>query len=255
MLFKPENVIYLKSVGSTNEYMIEQIRAGKIIQEGTVVIADEQTNGKGMDKNFWESEPHRNLTLSVLIKPVFLKADQQFILNKWVALSVYDFVRSHITDQKICIKWPNDIYINDSKVAGILINNTIAGNELLYAVAGIGININQDKFPGHVRNPVSLIKFLKHELNLETGLGELLDCLNKRYGQLANENFIQVDMDYFNVMYRLNEYHFYLFKNEIIYARISGVSEYGYLQLIINGSQKIECDFKEIEFIIQPALQ
>ena len=161
MLFSPDKIIRLHTVGSTNDYMIEQIRNGNINLEGTIVIADEQTSGKGMDINIWESEPGKNLTFSIFFKPDFLRADQQFLLNKSISLGVYDFIKSLVTHQKVTIKWPNDIYVGDKKIAGILINNTIAGNELFYSVAGIGVNINQQKFPGSCPQPCFIIACIK----------------------------------------------------------------------------------------------
>ena len=250
MLFSPDKIIRLHTVGSTNDYMIEQIRNGNINLEGTIVIADEQTSGKGMDINIWESEPGKNLTFSIFFKPDFLRADQQFLLNKSISLGVYDFIKSLVTHQKVTIKWPNDIYVGDKKIAGILINNTIAGNELLYSVAGIGVNINQQKFPGSVRNPVSLLHALRKELDLKQVLHELLYWLENRYDQLLRGEFVQINECYLESLYRVNELHFYRFKNKDLSARITGVSDFGHLQLTTDDNQRLECDFKEIEFII-----
>jgi len=250
MLFSSDKIIRLHTVGSTNDYMIEQIRNGNINVEGTIVIADEQTSGKGMDINIWESEPGKNLTFSIFFKPDFLRADQQFLLNKSISLGVYDFIKSLVIHQKVTIKWPNDIYVGDKKIAGILINNTIAGNELLYSVAGIGVNINQQKFPGHVRNPISLSHALRKEFDLKQVLHELLYWLENRYDQLLSREFIRINNSYLESLYRLNEMHSYRLKNKELSARITGVSDFGHLQLTTDDNQRLECDFKEIEFII-----
>jgi BirA family biotin operon repressor/biotin-[acetyl-CoA-carboxylase] ligase len=250
MIFSSDKIIRLHTVGSTNDYMIEQIRNGNINVEGTIVIADEQTRGKGMDINIWESEPGKNLTFSIFFKPAFLRADQQFLLNKSISLGVYDFIKSLVTQQKVTIKWPNDIYVGDKKIAGILINNTIAGNELFYSVAGVGVNINQQKFPGSVRNPVSLLHALRKELNLKQVLHELLYWLENRYDQLLSREFVRINTSYLESLYRLNELHFYRLKNKELSALITGVSDFGHLQLITDDNQRLECDFKEIEFII-----
>jgi len=254
MLFKPDQIIRLKTVGSTNDYMIEQVSSGKIITEGAVVIAGEQTRGRGLDKNSWESEPGKNLTFSVLLKPQFLRADQQFMLNKSVSLAIFDFIRNHVGSHKVCIKWPNDIYVENLKVAGVLISNTIIGNKLLNSVAGIGVNINQDKFSELTRNPVSLKHILKKELDLELAFQNLLYWLEYRYEQLRNHQVNKINSDYLGSLYRINELHFFIYKGEILSARITGVSDYGHLQITTNTLEKLECDFREIKFVIQPNL-
>ncbi len=249
MLFNPGKVITLQSVGSTNEYMIDQVRQGKIKQEGTVVVAIEQTSGKGLDKNSWESEKGKNLTFSILFKPVFLRADQQFMLNKCVSLGVFDFVMTTIPHRKVNIKWPNDIYVENKKIAGILINNTIEGSELIHSVAGIGININQLNFSDRLRNPVSLKQLIRKEFDPNQALNEILYFIENRYTQLLTNESAQLDTDYLNALYRMNEDFTYRFNDRKITARITGISDYGHLQLLTTG-ERIECDFKEIEFII-----
>jgi len=230
--------------------MLEQIGTGLISLEGTVVTATEQTHGKGLDKNVWESEPGRNLTFSVLLKPVFLKAEQQFYLNKVVSLAVLDYIKQIVTQETVKIKWPNDVYISNGKVAGILINNTISGSSLLYSVVGIGININQEKFTGIAANPVSLIHWTKKALDRNECLTEMLRCLAERYRDLSLGNLYKINSDYLSSLYRLNEIHLFRYKNEIITAKITGLAEFGHLQLTIEGKGKIECDLKEIEFKI-----
>jgi len=250
MLFSPERIIRLQSIHSTNDYLTEKLRNKIITSEGTVVVAMEQTLGKGMDKNTWESEPGKNLTFSFLLKPDFLRADQQFMLNKAVSLGVCDFVRTYINNQIVTIKWPNDIYIQDKKIAGILISNTIEGNELSHAVVGIGININQQQFPHTVHNPVSLSIALRRELDLEELLTDLLFWLENRYEQLIKNDWTIISENYLDSLYRMNEQHLYFYNGERILASITGISDYGQLQLITSNQEKLECDFKEIKFII-----
>ena len=250
MFFGNDKIIRLQSVDSTNDFMAKQLRSSTFFKEGTIVIALEQTSGKGLDKNIWESEPGKNLTFSILLKPVFLRADQQFILNKSISLGVYDFIKAIITNQKVRIKWPNDIYVEDKKIAGILISNTIEGNELKYTIVGIGVNINQLNFPEFLRNPVSLAKVLRKEFDLDQVLNELLFWIENRYEQLVNNEWSLINDHYLEALYRLNEQHSYFYNNEIVNACITGISDYGHLQLLTNKNEILECDFKEIEFII-----
>jgi BirA family transcriptional regulator, biotin operon repressor / biotin---[acetyl-CoA-carboxylase] ligase len=255
MTFLKEAVIHKKSVSSTNDYMLNEISSGIISTEGTVVTAYEQTLGKGMDDNSWESEPGKNLTFSVLLKPTFLRADRQFLLNKVVSLAVFDFVRIYITDIPVKIKWPNDIYIGNGKVAGILINNTVSGNSLLNSVAGIGMNINQEKFSGNASNPVSMIHFTGRVLDRDKCLEEILKCLEVRYRELSQGNLFRINTDYLTSLYRHNESHLYGYQEEIVKGMITGISEYGHLKVTLEDKRKIECDLKEIEFIINEAIE
>jgi len=250
MIIIGKNIIRLQEVGSTNDYILKEIQNGSISGEGTMVVAESQINGKGLDKNLWESEARKNLTFSVLLKPVFIKAEQQFLLNKAISLGILDFVKSLIKDKNISIKWPNDIYIEDKKVGGILINNTICGNEFEYSVVGIGININQVEFLSDAPNPVSLRHYLIKDLNLKTNLNILCDFLNIRYWQLYQNDFEIIESEYLSALYRFNKVHSYNYEHNLIKAKISGISEFGKLQLQIDDGREIECDMKEIEFII-----
>jgi BirA family transcriptional regulator, biotin operon repressor / biotin---[acetyl-CoA-carboxylase] ligase len=255
MSFLNEAVIHKRSVTSTNDFMLNEISDGIISNEGTVVTAYEQTVGKGTDDNTWESEPGKNLTFSVLLKPTFLRADRQFLLNKVVSLAVYDFLKMYITDIPVKIKWPNDIYIGNGKVAGILINNTVSGNSLVNSVAGIGININQEKFSGKASNPVSMIHSTGRILNRDKCLEEILKCLEVRYLELSQGNLFRINTDYLTSLYRHNESHFYRYQELIVKGMITGISAYGHLKVTLQDNRKIECDLKEIEFIINEAIE
>ncbi|MBE9480276.1 MAG: biotin--[acetyl-CoA-carboxylase] ligase [Bacteroidetes bacterium] len=244
------NIINLDSVDSTNSYAAKMMPEDRL-PEGTVIVAKTQHAGKGQDKNYWESAPFSNLTFSVVLYPDFLAVEKQFILNKFVALAVYDFVKSFIKKHKVSIKWPNDIYIDEKKVAGILINNTIQGNVFDYSIIGIGLNINQIKFNSEAPNPVSLINILKEHLNLKNCLDKLCIFLEKRYFQLRSGQEGLINSDYLKSMFRFQSFHKYKFKDKIIEAKITNVSEFGKLILETRDSEKIECDIKEVSFILK----
>jgi BirA family biotin operon repressor/biotin-[acetyl-CoA-carboxylase] ligase len=126
---------------------------------------------------------------------------------------------------------------------------------LLQSVVGIGININQQKFTENVRNPVSLVHVLRRVIDVEYALRELLYWIENRYEQLMSREFESISDNYLESLYRFNEEHFYLYKNEKIAARITGVSDYGHLQLVTGKKDTLECNFKEIEFVIPPVIQ
>lgn len=243
------NIIRLDTVGSTNEYLKNRVRKNDEFHEGTIVVATEQTSGKGLDTNSWESEAGKNLTFSILLKPGFLKPERQFMLNKAIALGLFDYIQSVIKNNEVTIKWPNDIYINNGKVAGTLINNTISGNNILYSIIGIGFNINQSLFRSNAPNPVSLKHYLQYILDLNECLNSFCTFLNIRYGQLINHEHSRLNSDYLNALYRYKEVFPYRIKGEIVNAMITGVSEYGKLQLVSQSNRTIECDLKEIEYL------
>lgn len=245
-----DKIILLKKVSSTNDYMLDMVKAGSISEEGTVVVADKQTAGKGLDQNKWESETGKNLTFSILLKPEFLPADQQFQLTKIISLAVFDFVRSYLPNERIKVKWPNDIYVGNKKIAGILINNTIKGKEIMYTVVGVGVNINQQTFGSDVLNPTSLWHYLNCDLKIEFCLKNILSHIEKRYQQLKNIDSYQINFDYKKALYRLNDFNLFNYKETMISARIVGVTEFGQIKLIQKNGEEIICDLKEIEFII-----
>ncbi len=244
------NIIRLTETTSTNTYAAKLLMTEKPA-EGTIIFSVSQTEGRGQQGNIWESECGKNLTVSVILYPYFLKPEKQFALNKFVSLAVLDFVKLHIpVNISPKIKWPNDIYVGNKKIAGILIENSIAGNSFEYVIIGIGININQEKFSSNAPNPVSLKLITGKEYDIENCLKELCVSLNKRYDQMQ-ENFCStLDSDYLKNNYRYNVFSKFRKNDSLIYAKISGISDFGKLQLQDKDGKFSEYAFKEIEYII-----
>jgi BirA family biotin operon repressor/biotin-[acetyl-CoA-carboxylase] ligase len=241
--------IFLEQVDSTNRYLMDKLtqeRPG----EGTLVWAGHQTAGRGMDNNTWESAPGMNLTFSVVIYPDFLGADQQFYLNKVVSLALADVALEILPGKDIRIKWPNDLYAGDHKLAGMLIQNGVKGNRFEYSVIGIGLNVNQVEFQEEVANPVSLKVMSGRDFDLHAVLDRILEALDHRYGMLIRGERAMLDRDYTSAMYRYGVVAGYNFRGKDIRARISGVNRYGQLMLEIPGEKILECDLKDVKFII-----
>lgn len=266
-LFIGKKIIRLGRVDSTNNYAASLLRQsgskqenqGKKktaaedhpevesrIQEGTVIIADFQEKGKGQRGNSWESEEGKNLTFTIILKPSFLKAGQQFFLNKIASLAVYDFLRSTGTDG-ISIKWPNDILINGKKIAGILIENTLHANNIIHSIIGIGMNVNQAEFKS-AANAASLKAISGKNFPLDKCLESLCSCMEARYLKLKS-GIGSADSDYLHSLYGLNEWKSYLVKGEKILCSISGVTPEGFLILQQENGKEIFCDFKEVAFL------
>ncbi len=241
-------IIHLPEIDSTNSHAIGLLSKDRP-KEGSVFVAVNQTHGKGMDINKWESEYGKNLTFSLILYPSFA-ADQQFILNKAISLGIFDFLKTEISGHKICIKWPNDIYIGDKKACGILIQNSVIGNKLDYVVVGIGLNVNQTLFISDAPNPVSMKMTTARDYNLDKILGSLLHCIFRRYAQVKPESTQKIENEYQKTLYRLMEWHDYFVRDAKIQARIRGTNPYGQLLLETKNEEVLACDLKEVKFVI-----
>lgn len=241
-------IIRLIETQSTNSYAIEMLSKNRP-EQGCVIITGNQTRGRGTDMNTWESEEGKNLTFSLILYPT-LPADQQFVLNKAISLGIYDFLSTLLPEHRVFIKWPNDLYIGDKKVCGILIQNSVIGNKLDYMVVGIGLNVNQMVFTGNAPNPVSLKMATGIEYNLEDLLRKLLNSIFERYNNTNAESIQKIETDYKRALYRLMEWHQYLIKDTNVQARINGSNIYGQLVLETKKGETLVCDLKEVKFVI-----
>ncbi len=214
-----------------------------------MVVTSHQTRGKGTDTNTWESEKGKNLTFSIILYPAF-SADQQFILNKAISLGIYDFLKTELPHSPVSIKWPNDIYIGDKKVCGILIQNSIIGYQFDYVVAGIGLNVNQEIFRSDAPNPVSLKMITHTDYNLKEVLQKLLNSIFGKYLLVKQNKGRLIESEYYQAMYRLMEWHQYKINDKQITARITGTSPYGQLLLQTQALQELTCDLKDVKFVI-----
>lgn len=133
---------------------------------GYCLMALEQTAGRGQRGNSWEAAPGQNITMSLMLRPEAMRAVEQFRISQAVALAVARTVRELGVD-RVTVKWPNDIYVGDMKICGILIENSLAGPMITRSVAGIGLNVNQREFTSPAPNPVSLRQLLGRDLALE----------------------------------------------------------------------------------------
>lgn len=243
------NLIEKKTLDSTNKFA-KELSAHSFLPEGSIIYARNQRKGRGTGDNTWESKSGMNITLSFVLYPFFLDVKEQFLLNQVVALAVFDFVKGYIHENDVRIKWPNDIYIGDKKVAGILVENSILGNEFQNSIAGVGININQEKFLSNAPNPVSLKNITGLNYDIYECIDRLFLCLAKRYKMLENEHNDIIRNDYQESLYRFNMFADYIYDNKKIKARISGLGQTGMLQLFTIDNKFIECDFKEIACVI-----
>jgi BirA family biotin operon repressor/biotin-[acetyl-CoA-carboxylase] ligase len=235
-------------IDSTNRFFMDWLSREKP-EEGTLVITDYQTAGRGTDGARWESEHSLNLTFSFVLYPTFLAIEAQFYLNKVISLGLVDLVREVLPGRDdIRIKWPNDIYIGDHKVAGTLIQNGVKGSLFEFSVIGIGLNVNQDSFRGEIANPVSLRMVAGKKFDLENMLKLAVEKIEQRYASLKQGTKQAIDKDYLEFFYRMQRLSGFIYKGNPIQAKITGVNRYGQLILEIPPEKIIECDLKEIKF-------
>jgi BirA family transcriptional regulator, biotin operon repressor / biotin---[acetyl-CoA-carboxylase] ligase len=240
------NLIFLKNLPSTNGYAASVIK-DKSVSEGTIVYTNYQSAGRGQGSNKWESEENKNLLISIILFPTMLTPAEQFLLSMTVSLGICDFLDLYV--KTISIKWPNDIYVNNDKIAGILIENSIMGDLIEHTIAGIGININQSKFTSDAPNPVSLTKLTGEQYDLSQCLSQLASALDKRYKNLISGEYDLIKDDYINRLYRLRQWSKYHDMKGTFTGRSVNVNESGKLAVERENGNINEYSFKEIDFL------
>ncbi len=239
--------ILLTTVTSTNDHALKLLERERP-PEGTVVQALEQTGGRGMGGTRWSSERGKNLTLSVILYPVFLLPRQQFRLTQAIALAARDCVAQAAPGAHATIKWPNDILLEGRKVAGILPESKISGSSIVASVVGIGLNVNQTAFPQGLERAVSLALSTGVAHDLETVLLALMEHIQRRYEQLKSRPE-EIDPSYRARLQGLGVELPYRTQGGDARGTIVGVDEEG--RLLVRGSDGVSYAyrFKEIDFL------
>ncbi len=243
--------IELQSVDSTNNYAREQIHAG-LAQHGLAIFAHEQMAGKGQRGKVWLAEKEVNIILSLVINPHPLQLAQQFQLSACIAVGVHDFFMKYAGEESK-IKWPNDLYWQDRKAGGILIESVVGSrepgaNNWQWVIAGIGININQTSFPAEIKNPVSLKQITGKNFNPVELAKELCLLLDKRFTELVEKGFENIYNTYQTHLYKRKAIVKLKRGSRVFEAMIEGVSPTG--KLIIQHVIHEEFDFSEVEWMI-----
>jgi BirA family biotin operon repressor/biotin-[acetyl-CoA-carboxylase] ligase len=240
-------ILFFPSMTSTNAYASQLLKNG-MLPEGTVIYTNYQTAGRGYFGNKWESEDSKNLLVSIILYPSFLKPEDQFYISMAISLGICDFLRSYINE--CTIKWPNDIFVKNDKIAGILIDSALSGNKIEYSVVGIGLNINQEKFSKYVPNPTSLHLLTKKKYNITDCLNTLLTIIDLRYKQIIAGETGPIKKEYISKLYRYNEWSKFMDINGPFTGRIDTVADDGRIVIEKQDSKFCEYAFKEVDFII-----
>lgn len=243
--FVGKNQIFLPSCHSTNDIAGEIIQNKEII-DGTVIFTDHQTAGKGQRGNKWESKVGENLLMSIILKTSFIALERQFDLSITVALSIFEALES-LEIINLTIKWPNDIYIKQKKIGGVLIENSILGSKINSSVVGIGINIHQSHFDNTKAS--SLINEIPEMFFERKVIAEkICEFLEKNLNELKENKTISLRDKYLKNLLGINQLR--LFKNEegTFEGTIKGITEAGQLIVISQNKEKYY-NIKEIEHL------
>ncbi len=237
--------VELESVDSTNNYAMALAKTGKA-GHGTLVFAHDQRAGKGQRGRTWESAPGENIVLSAVLEPVAFPPAAAFGLSAAVALACHDLFSQYAGADSVTIKWPNDLYWNDRKAGGILIENQFKGMRWVLAVAGMGININQVVFGVAARTPVSLRQITGRTFDVPALARELGGFLDRRYSEWeAGGALIEA---YNRVLYRRGQEVQLKKENAVFRTRVEGVSPEG--ELVTKDVLERRFNFGTVEWVI-----
>ena len=238
-------IIRLKEVDSTNRFLKEMDSYDE--NALTIAVADYQTAGKGQGSHSWEGEAGKNLLFSMMACPRWVPVRQQFLLSEAGALAIKDALDTY-TDS-ITLKWPNDVYWNDKKISGTLIETSIDSKGIKRCIFGIGININQMEFKSDAPNPVSLAQILGHEVDREEVLQKIIEAFDKYYELLRRADYMDVSGIYHLSLYRRKGFHWYEDKDGKFEGAFVEVEDDGHL--ILHDKQGVirSYAFGEVKFL------
>ncbi len=249
-LFIGQNKVFLPVAESTNSYAIDLLKNVNAI-EGTVVYTHNQTKGKGQRGNLWITEPQRNATFSLILKPTFLNPNNSFYLSKITALALYDVLTEILSGGQfdIKIKWPNDIMVNNKKIAGVLIENSVSADVLQWCVVGVGINVNQKEF-GEIKGATSLYLLCQKTMEVEDVIDHFYTHFEKWYLRLKKVELKLIDETYHKHLLGMGKMNTFEKDGQRFKAKVIGVNESGLLILEAEDGSRKNHDIKEVSFIL-----
>jgi BirA family transcriptional regulator, biotin operon repressor / biotin---[acetyl-CoA-carboxylase] ligase len=226
--------IYLESIDSTNTFAQELLSKSNPT-EGTVISAGFQTAGKGQANNIWQSEAGKNILMSFILYPNFLRPSKQFYLSMFSANATISYISELLPQHQVRIKWPNDIYVGYQKLGGMLILNTLKGDKIEHTVVGIGLNINQKVFDDNLPNPVSLSLLTGQDHPVEKTMDGLLSSLDKYYHMLINGQHARLKTEFEEKMLYRGENAVVSTHEGSMGGIVLGISEDGKILMNIGG--------------------
>lgn len=239
------HVLHLGEVTSTND-LARQLLDEKIVHHGTFIRADVQSNGRGQEQNVWESERGANLLCSLILIPDEVQVNKQVLLNMGMCLAVRDMVQECCPTHIVSIKWPNDVYVDDQKVSGILIENALQGTLIKHAIVGIGVNINQLVFK--YAKACSLSSVTQQTYDIDECCRLLMCHLKFRYDLWVHHQHDTLWNDYHQYLYKKDVVSTFEVAGKIVEGIVKGVDEAGRLLLQVGTDTKV-MNVKEIKWL------
>ena len=250
--------MYIKQTYSTSTLLREQY--SDALPHFYTIRTDYQTAGRGQAGNSWESEAGKNLLFSALLKYEGIYAAQQWRLSMLVAVALWDALAKYLPEDRLTIKWPNDIYFEDKKLAGILMENSLSGTYVGYSIVGIGVNVNQTKWLSNAPNPISMKEIAGEEYNVDMLMNGWVDSM-KSWELLATE---EIKAAYLRHLYRRDGWHKYVEREVSLeptqiaqrdikgafLAQLIGITEQGELMLRKENNEEKIYHFKQIRFVL-----
>jgi len=248
MMIQP-NFQFYDVVDSTNDTAKELIRCNPNIN-GTVIQANHQLKGRGRQNHIWESNPRENLLFSIIITPTAIHPSRQFVINELVSVTLRDFLQTHIPNATVKIKWPNDIYVANKKIAGILIEHSITRSSISYSIIGIGVNINQIDFHPSLPSPTSL----KNETGQHHDIKKLCTDYSRNFltafKSFTPEQEPSLTKTYTQHLFRLHEKHLYLIDSQQTKATITGIDACGCLLMEMENGTTRAFELNEVGYVL-----
>lgn len=252
--------INLPTVDSTNLFVREILAdesSGNVVSAGaslpgfTLVVADDQTCGRGQKGNSWETERGKNIIFSLLCHPSFIQPVHQFLLSQSMAVAIQQALSEHVDGVEV--KWPNDIYVGDSKISGTLIECDLRGKNISNCIIGVGVNINQTTFRSDAPNPTSLKLLTGQEHDREAILSDIMSRFQQCYSMLQDGREEEVRSAYMRCLYRRKGLHKFADARGEFMAEIAGIEPTGHLLLRFEGGATVRYEFKDVRFILPQA--
>ena len=219
------------------------------LKDYTIIVAENQTQGRGQMEGYWDSKPYKNLTFSLFTTFRKLEVKHQAYLNFAVCLAIYDTLKS-LCIPDLFVKWPNDIMADSKKVCGVLIETTFKKNKIKNTIIGIGLNVNQEKFSNKLPNAISLNQLLNETFDLDRLLKQIVEQIKKYIQELENQEFDFIHTSYLNALYKIGiSSYFENTKNKQQFkGKIVDVKSNGKLVIQLEDKTLVEFENKEIKF-------
>jgi BirA family biotin operon repressor/biotin-[acetyl-CoA-carboxylase] ligase len=237
-------LIVLHEAVSTNSLAAERLTTGTV-SPGDFLMARHQTAGRGYGQNTWYSSPSANLLGTLLVAYDDFPAREQFLVTCAVSVVIADFIEEQ-TGEKAFVKWPNDIYVHDKKICGLLIENQIIGDELRLSLIGIGLNVNETAFPHYLPQAISMTQLDAKQRNIESIATQIGSSILRSLSSYAKANSFREK--YTERLYRLGTSALYKVDDKTAMGVIRGVDQFGRLLLYFDG-QDLVLGFKEVEYV------